>query len=69
MGSRGPRRAYSTPSNPPRSPGLSILARVQDGRGVRVETVEAPPMQQIRYLDKSVDELAKGRPREKVLRT
>jgi len=36
--------------------------------GVRVETIEEPLMQQIRYLDKLVDELAKGRPLEKVLR-
>jgi hypothetical protein len=37
--------------------------------GVRVEDVEDPLMQKIRYLDKLVDELAKGRPMEKVLRT
>jgi hypothetical protein len=37
--------------------------------GVRVETIEDPLMQQIRYLDKLVDELAKGRALEKVLRT
>jgi hypothetical protein len=37
--------------------------------GVRVESIEDPLMQQIRYLDKLVDELAKGRPLEKVLRT
>ncbi|MFN8129150.1 MAG: DUF2200 domain-containing protein [Candidatus Nanopelagicales bacterium] len=36
--------------------------------GVRVENVEDPLMQQIRYLDKLVDELAKGKPMEKVLR-
>jgi hypothetical protein len=36
--------------------------------GVRVEEVEDPLMQKIRYLDKLVDELAKGRPMEKVLR-
>jgi hypothetical protein len=36
--------------------------------GIRVETIEDPLMQQIRYLDKLVDELAKGRPLEKVLR-
>ena len=36
--------------------------------GVRVEHVEDPLMQKIRYLDKLVDELAKGRPMEKVLR-
>ena len=37
--------------------------------GVRVQDVEDPLMQKIRYLDKLVDELAKGRPMEKVLRT
>ena len=36
--------------------------------GVRVENIEDPLMQKIRYLDKLVDELAKGRPIEKVLR-
>jgi hypothetical protein len=36
--------------------------------GVRVESVEDPLMQKIRYLDKLVDELAKGKPMEKVLR-
>ena len=36
--------------------------------GVRVEEIEDPLMQNIRRLDKLVDELAKGRPMEKVLR-
>jgi len=36
--------------------------------GVRVEAIEDPLMQQIRYLDKLVDELAKGRTLEKILR-
>lgn len=36
--------------------------------GVKVQDVEDPLMRQIRYLDKLVDELAKGRPMEKVLR-
>jgi len=36
--------------------------------GVRVEDIEEPTMQQIRYLDKLVDELAKGRAMEKILR-
>lgn len=36
--------------------------------GVRVEQVEDPLMRKIRYLDKLVDELARGRPMEKVLR-
>ena len=37
-------------------------------RGARSQEVEDPLMRQIRYLDKLVDELAKGRPMEKVLR-
>lgn len=37
--------------------------------GIRVESVEDPLMREIRYLDKLVDELAKGRPMEKVLRS
>jgi len=36
--------------------------------GVRVEQIEDPLMQKIRYLDKLVDELAKGKAMEKVLR-
>ena len=36
--------------------------------GIRVQDIEDPLMQQIRYLDKLVDELAKGRAIEKVLR-
>lgn len=36
--------------------------------GVRVEDIEEPTMREIRYLDKLVDELAKGRPMEKILR-
>lgn len=36
--------------------------------GVRVQDVEDPLMQKIRYLDKLVDELARGRPMAKVLR-
>ena len=36
--------------------------------GIRVEDVEEPTMRQIRYLDKLVDELSKGRAMEKILR-
>lgn len=36
--------------------------------GVRVEDIKEPTMQSLRYLDKLVDELAKGRPMEKILR-
>lgn len=37
--------------------------------GVRVEEIEDPLIQKIRWLDKLVDELAKGKPMEKVLRS
>lgn len=36
--------------------------------GIRVESIEDPLMQRIRYLDKLVDELARGRPMSKILR-
>jgi hypothetical protein len=36
--------------------------------GVRIEDIEHPLMRKIRYLDKLVDELARGRPMEKILR-
>lgn len=37
--------------------------------GVRIEEIEDPLTREIRYLDKLIDELAKGRPMEKILRT
>lgn len=37
--------------------------------GIRVENIEEPLMQEIRYLDKLVDELAKGKSMEKILRS
>lgn len=36
--------------------------------GVKIQEIEDPLMKKIRYLDKLVDELAKGRPLEKILR-
>lgn len=36
--------------------------------GYRIEEIEDPLMKKVRYLDKLVDELAKGRPMEKILR-
>src|SRR5699024_1757137 len=36
--------------------------------GVRVETIKDPLMQEIRYLDKLIDELAKGKKMDKILR-
>jgi hypothetical protein len=37
--------------------------------GVRVEDIEEPTMREIRYLDKLVDELARGKAMDKILRT
>lgn len=36
--------------------------------GVKIQEIEDPLMKKIRYLDKLVDEIAKGRPMEKILR-
>jgi hypothetical protein len=36
--------------------------------GVRIEEIEDPLMKKIRYMDKLIDEIAKGRPMEKILR-
>lgn len=36
--------------------------------GVRVETIDDPVMREVRYLDKLIDELARGRPMSKILR-
>ena len=51
---------------PAMHPNLSLIKGVVCG--VRVEDVEDPLMQKIRYLDKLVDELAKGKPMTKILR-
>ncbi|MGS0683550.1 DUF2200 domain-containing protein [Nakamurella sp. GG22] len=48
------------------NPNVSLIKGVICG--VRVEDVEDPLMQKIRYLDKLVDELAKGKAMQKVLR-
>lgn len=50
---------------------LNPDARLIEGGvcGVRVEDVDDPLMQQIRYLDKLVDELARGKAMDKVLRS
>lgn len=49
--------------NPARSQITGVIC------GVRIEEIEEPTMREIRYLDKLVDELAKGRPMEKILRS
>jgi hypothetical protein len=48
------------------NPNVSLITGVICG--VRVEEIEDPLMQKIRFLDKLVDELAKGKPMDKVLR-
>jgi len=48
------------------NPNASLITGVVCG--IRVENVEDPLMQKIRYLDKLIDELAKGKSLEKVLR-
>ena len=49
------------------NPNASLITGVVCG--VRVQEIEDPLMQKIRYLDKLVDELAKGKAMEKILRT
>ncbi|EDI8768358.1 DUF2200 domain-containing protein [Listeria monocytogenes] len=51
---------------PKMNPNASLITRVICG--YRVEEIEDKLMQQIRYLDKLVDELAKGKKMEKILR-
>ena len=52
------------------APKLNPLRRLITGVvcGVRVEDIKEPTMREIRYMDKLIDELAKGRPMEKILR-
>lgn len=50
----------------PLNPARSLITGVVCG--VRVEAIEEPLMREIRYMDKVVDELAKGRKLEKILR-
>lgn len=49
------------------NPNVSLIKGVVCG--VRVEDVEDPLMRKIRYLDKLIDELAKGKSMEKILRS
>ena len=51
---------------PAMNPNCSLIKGVVCG--VRVEEIEDPLMQKIRYLDKLIDELAKGKALEKILR-
>lgn len=53
-----------------KAPALNPNRKMITGKicGIRVEEIEEQLMQEIRYLDKLVDELAKGKPLEKILR-
>ena len=51
---------------PKLNPNVSLIKGVVCG--IRVENIEDPLMQKIRYLDKLIDELAKGKKMEKILR-
>ena len=51
---------------PGMNPARSLITGVVCG--VRVEDIEEPTMREIRYLDKLIDELAKGKAMEKILR-
>ena len=52
---------------PKLNPNASLIKGVVCG--IRVEDIEDPLMQKIRYMDKLIDELAKGKKLEKILRT
>lgn len=52
--------------NAPMNPKRSLITGVVCG--VRVEDIKEPIMKEIRYFDKLIDELAKGRAMEKILR-
>ncbi|MTI46272.1 MAG: DUF2200 domain-containing protein [Firmicutes bacterium] len=53
-----------------KAPQMNPLRTLIKGKvcGVRVEDIEEPTMQEIRYLDKLIDELAKGKVMDKILR-
>ena len=51
---------------PKMNPNASLIKGVVCG--IRVEEIEDPLMQKIRYMDKLIDELAKGKKMEKILR-
>lgn len=53
-------------SAPRLNPARSLITGVVCG--IRVETIEEPTMREIRYMDKLIDELAKGKAMEKILR-
>lgn len=55
---------FATAPNP--NPARALITGVVCG--VKVQEIAEPTMREIRYLDKLIDELAKGRPMEKILR-
>jgi hypothetical protein len=61
-----PLNSTSSENRPKLNPARSLITGVICG--VRVEDITDPTMQTIRYLDKLIDELAKSKPMEKILR-
>ena len=57
----------SLQKRPPLNPSRKLIKGVVCG--IRVEEIEDPLMQELRYLDKLIDELARGKKMEKILRT
>ncbi len=55
--------AHAPKMNPLRSRITGVIC------GIRVEDIKTPTMREIRYLDKLIDELAEGKPMEKILRS
>ena len=53
-----------------RAPALNPARTMITGMicGVRIEEIQDPLMREIRYMDKAIDELARGRPMDKILR-
>ena len=54
-------------NSPKYNPNATLITGVVCG--IRVENIEDPLMQKIRYMDKLIDELAKGKKMEKILRS
>ena len=65
----GPISEVLAGANAPDGDDWALVWTVEDLRSERVEEVKEPLMQEIRYMDKLIDELAKGKAMEKILRT
>ena len=69
--SRAPLPPVGDPDQPLQIDSLGLIRLVsfmESDCGIRVEDIKEPTMREIRYLDKLIDELAKGKAMEKILR-